>query len=258
MTRKHLTHVATAGDEVLALHAALLLYRTRDRDRAYATVHDVIKARGGMTLGPGRPASVEGLAEFAHALVADDVAAGFVSEQMLYVGRRVTAWYEPACLQRVFFETEHTDPARNIGRRDAIVQHPAMVHALAPSGWYVWLVMTGGRPAPSDALYRAPYFNVWASGKICEGNVERPHKATAAALPAFKGAFFGSRFTHPNETKASMLTRYRGGLYALWRDLLDGRITHIPATSWVRHQVHTLRSALEELEHGKTRDDAPF
>jgi PRTRC genetic system protein B len=256
MATRDLTHVEAAGDETLALRSALLLYATSDQRRAYATVHDVLKGRGGMQLGPGRPASREGLAEFATALAGDDVADGWVSDRILYIGRRVTAWYEPHCLQRVFFDTEHADPTRNIGKRDAIVAHPAMVHALTPDGWYVWIVANDEtRPAPGDALYRAPYFNAYADGRICEGNVLRPAKATTGTLPAFKGAFFGSRFTHPNEQRASTLTRYRGGLYALWRDLLDSRITDIPATSWVRHGTHTLRTAIEALERGKLRDD---
>jgi PRTRC genetic system protein B len=252
--------VETAGDETLALRSALLLYSTGDQRRAYATVHDVLKGRGGMQLGPGRPASREGLAEFANALAADAVADGWVSDRILYIGRRVTAWFELPCLQRVFFETEHEDPARNIGKRDAIVKHPTMVHALTPDGWYVWVLPAATlRPLPEAHLFRAPYFNVYADGKICEGNVLRPAKATAAALPAFKGAFFGSRFTHPNEPRGTTLTRYRGGLYALWRDLLDGRITEIPTASLVRHGTHTLRTAIEALESGKpTIHDAPF
>jgi PRTRC genetic system protein B len=211
----------------------------------------VVRGRGGLKLGTGRPATREGLASVAAALAAESAYAGFVDERIVYIGPRVTAWWQPPCLERVFFESRNDDPEKAIGVRSGIVQHPGLVFALAGARWFVFAVRGDARPGPDTPLHRAPYFNVWVSGEICVGNVARPARVSAASLPAWKGAFFGSRFTHPNEARSGALTHYRGGMYALWRDLLDGRITTIPAASLVRHGKHTLRTLIEDLERAR-------
>lgn len=81
-------------------------------------------------------------------------------------------------------------------------------------------------------MYVAPYLNVWAGGRICTGNIETPKGGLKFSTEEWEEAFFRSYFTHPNQHEKSALTKYRGGIFALWRALMKGRA--FPTESLVR------------------------
>ena len=82
------------------------------------------------------------------------------------------------------------------------------------------------RPTEETSLFRAPYFNVYADGGICTGNVQLAGGTTAERLRAWNDAFFGSFFTHPN-VQGKIVT-YKGGIFKFWTDMLDGRPPEFP------------------------------
>ena len=53
---------------------------------------------------------------------------------------------------------------------------------------------------------------------------------TAEKINAWNAAFLRSFFTHPNSK--GKLVRYRGGAYAFWRDMLDGKFKPFPSACW--------------------------
>lgn len=203
------------------LDSAILLYA--NGIDAYATLHAIERAgrgtKGGTRLAPGVPATREACARFAQALADRAAFAGFIEPRMLYVGPQVAAWWRAPAPQRVWFETE--DKPGFVGKRNAVTPHPGLVFALAHGELYVWAVKGADRPAPGTRLWFAPYFNVWPDGKICEGDMRRPDRVTPDALASFERAFFWSRFTHPNVTRARDFCLMKGGPHAFWRALLD-------------------------------------
>jgi PRTRC genetic system protein B len=109
----------------------------------------------------------------------------------------------------------------------------------------VWAVKGSRRPTPQTPLFQAPYFNVDAQGRICQGNVPVPEGTAVEKIEAWNDAFFRSFFTHPNV--AGKLVRYRGGSYAFWRDLLDQRFARFPGRVLVDVKT-TLRALLGPRE----------
>lgn len=255
MADRNEINVHTEGASAYRLLSAILIYANRDHARAnmYATLHQIEhRAKGGPVLGAGIPATKEGCAEFASAMAEQSAFAGFLSPELLYVAPRIVAWWRPPTKARVWFATEDIkDPKKHMGTRSAITPHPGLVFVLADDRWYVYAVKKSDRPGPETPLWRAPYFNVWQSGHICEGNLERPKRVTPATIASFERAFFDSRFTHPND---SGQTRHKGGIYQLWRELLDGKHREFPGASLVPIAKLTLAQCVrkhEENKHGE-------
>jgi PRTRC genetic system protein B len=252
----------TRHDDARGMHPiyrieyAILLYRHNagwgsDGDDVYATIHNIERnRREGPHLAAGTPATVEGCTEFAKALADRSAFSGFMSPNMLYVGPRVAAWWRPSVPARVWFKTA-PGPERNrdhlsIGTRSAITPHPGLVFMISDAGWHVFAVAGTERPGPATALYRSPYFNVYADGLLCEGNIERPKKVTPETIAGFERAFFDSRFTHPN---AKHLVRFKGGAAAFWKAMLAGKWKDFPERCLLPLKT-TLLDKLREMEGG--------
>lgn len=246
--------VRAGGARVYQLAHAILLYEARsamgDAD-VYATIHNVERfRRGGPRLAPGTPATPEACAAFTRSIADRAAFAGWIAPEILFIGPRTVAWWRAPAAATVFFETEHNEAKRRLGMRQGRTPQPGLVHVLKDGQWHVYAVKGKDRPGPGTKLFRAPYFNVWKDGRICEGNVERPKRVTPDTLRKFERAFFDSRFTHPNDN-SRQLTLYKRGVYELWRDLLDGKHKAFPEASLKPHGKHTLETLLRDMERGR-------
>ncbi len=225
----------TAEPRSWALNRAVLVYTADGGDHtgayAYATIHNVVANGRAPKLDAGVPATRDACAELARALGAMATLGGFLPANLLYLGARSIIWWRAPGPARLFFDTTKTaagdqaddkSGAALIGERNGICQQPGLVFAVAAGHWYVYAVKGAERPGPKTALLRAPYFNVWASGEICSGNVRLPESLSPGALEVYEKAFFDSRFTHPNVHGRARLVNYPDGPYMFWRDLLDG------------------------------------
>ncbi|HXC39404.1 MAG TPA: PRTRC system protein B, partial [Burkholderiales bacterium] len=242
-------HVTAPGIERFELKSAILLYT--NGGSYYATLHG-IETKGQPVIGPGAPVTAEAIAPMVRSLGLQSGFDGFLSPELLYVGPDAAAWWRPPAPARVFFQTREDDDGKGIGTATAVTPHPGLVFVLARS-WYVFAVRGNERPGPNTPLYRAPYFNVWESGEICEGNLERPSAVTPESLAAFERGFFESRFTHPNVRNGKLLTSYPGGVTKLWKDLLAGKHKNFPEHRLVKTKA-TLAERLKKLQSGG-RDD---
>ncbi len=245
--------VRTGGASVYELTRAILLYESpsvigRESD-CYATVHQIERhRRGGARLCPGVPATTEACTSFVRSITDKASFSGWIAPEILYIGPRTVAWWRAPEPATVFFETQDEDAKKRLGTRSGRTPQPTLVHILDEGQWYVFAVKGAGRPNANSKLYRAPYFNVWRDGRICEGNVERPKRVTPETLTRFERAFFDSRFTHPNDARG--LSRYAGGPYKLWRDLLDKKLRRFPEESLAPHGKHTLQTLLSAFAKG--------
>lgn len=263
MSRNRVT-VSADHPSSYALRAAVLVYATGTGGAAYATVHEVEAGRR-PRLGAGVPATKEACAGLARALGAAATLSGFVPPTLLYLGARSLVWWRPAAPAVVYFDTaksaaaDQADDAGGrslIGKRSARVPHPGLVFAVGRRGWYVYALAAGAdRPGPATRLMRAPYFNVYADGQICTGNVRLPKTLSPESLAEYERAFFASEFTHPNAHGRERLVRAEGGPYAFWRDLLDlgPGMTEFPAQQLVDAKL-TLEGLVARIEKGGDRD----
>lgn len=241
-------------------------YDVKSEQRAYATVHAISQGKHGPQLNAGVPATREACADLARALGATSTLGGFVPPNLLYMGAQSIIWWRPPAAARIFFDTtkaaagdQSNDKAGAalIGKRTGLIRHPGLIFAVAGGHWFVYALKSAERPEPSTALLRAPYFNVWTSGRICTGNVRLPETLSSQALGAYEKAFFESEFTHPNVRGGERLMNENP--YAFWKELLDlsakRAADDFPIDSLINTKL-SLQTLAKRLEKsGKPLDD---
>jgi PRTRC genetic system protein B len=257
------TTITTAERPTWQLSRAVLVY-LGERGGAYATLHSVETNGRDHRLASGVPATREACADLARALGATSTLCGFVPPNLLYLGAKSLVWWRPPGRARIFFDTtkdaagdqaDDKSGAALIGKRNGVVPHPGLVFAVSGGRWYVYAAKGAERPGRSSALLRAPYFNVWASGEICSGNVRLPDTLSTDALERYERAFFDSEFTHPNARGREKLIHYSSGAYGFWRDMLKA---YAASDFPVQHLVElklTLQGLVKRLEKGDLDGD---
>ena len=209
------------------MSAAILLYSSslRGSARSFATVHPVHHSASGIpSIGAGTPASRQGVLSALRELASDRIVPELIPEHVLARGADHLVWYRPPMKRTVWFR------CAELGERTATVPHPATLWLVNPTtgACSIFALYGGERPTATTKLYQAPYFNVWDSGKICTGNADVPKDAASLVPENWESMFFNSWFSHPNTAR---LVRHKGGCFAFWKNLLDGRQRVFPKTA---------------------------
>lgn len=208
------------------LRRAVLIYDGQ-QGSALATVHDIEDVDGEPVIGAGQAMTPRAAMGLARALLKRAAHGGFLPDTVLYMEGDLIVWWVPPARRHISFAVDSKQAEAFGGReRGEVVPHPGLVFAASGRLWRVWAVKGKARPTPATALYQAPYFNVDVQGNICQGNAPVPEGTTVEQIEAWNDAFLRSYFTHPNGP--GRLVNYRGGAYAFWRDLLDGRFQRFP------------------------------
>lgn len=203
------------------LHKAFLLYGS------FATVHEIGHRKEGPVILPGTLATKDGLAEALRALLPPESrGTGLIPATLLASGVGYMVWWIPPSIRQLWFKAEELG-----GEKTAVMPLPGLVMATTPSQWMVFAVKGKSRPKPETKLYQAPFFNVWAGGKICTGTARVPDEGSRHKPEKWETAFFESYFTHPNIHHSNRLVK--GGAYDFWRDMLDGKYAKFPESMLV-------------------------
>lgn len=215
---------------------AILLYET------FATVHQVSLQDGQQpAIQPGVLATKDGLMTALRELLPEsERGTGLLDETILATGVDHMVWWVKPTKRQMWFSCQELG-----GERTATIPQPGLVMVACPSGWYVFAVKGKDRPTSDTPLYQAPYFNVWAGGKICTGTAKTPRGVHRKKPTAWEDAFFGSYFTHPNVRAPEKLVA-RGGAYKFWTAALDGRFAKFPEGMLV-DAGGTLKSMYDKL-----------
>ncbi len=236
----------SGAQKVYGMSQAILLYSERGGQTVFASVHDIQTSKEGVaTIEAGTPVSKTGLVKMMQSLVPEDYApAELLGNHILAKGSDYLVWYCKPQKRHVWFKNDE------IGNEvSANCYQPGLVFITSKEDWHVFAVKGNKRPTSSTPLYVAPYLNVWAGGRICTGNIETPKGGLKFSTEAWEEAFFRSYFTHPNQHGKGALTKYRGGIFSLWRSLMKGRA--FPTESLVR-AGETLGKAFERtVKHGQ-------
>ena len=186
----------------------------------FASVHDV-KTEGGIaSIKAGTPVSKTGLVNMMQTLVPENYApAELLGSHILAKGGNYLAWYCKPQKREVWFKCAELGE----GEITAKTNHPGLVFIIRNEKWCVFAVKGNKRPTSNTPLFVAPYLNVWKGGHICTGNIDTPKGELKFSTEAWEEAFFRSFFTHPNQHEKGALTKYRGGIFPLWRALMKGR-----------------------------------
>lgn len=188
------------GTTHFALRQALLIYREESGygtgGRAFGSVHDVLEANGEATLGPGRPATTEGIRRLKEAFDGPP-RTHFLPERVLAYSEAALVWHVRPSRQRLFFESQSEVLGQVSGERFPV---PGLVFKAAGEGakkaLSVWAIRQQGRPDPDTILYHAPFFNVYRDGRVCLGSMPLPEAHVPSAAETWTRSFFASAFTH--------------------------------------------------------------
>jgi len=219
-------------NEKMTAESAIMIYA--NKETAFATVHGVaIDAQGKQSLLPGTALTHATIANLVARFSSNAQVGSFLPANVISVGLDSLVWWVQPTKRAVFFDC---DPEDGIGKESAVVPHPGLIFAIRDNKWSVFAVKGCSRPDPSTPLYQAPHFNVWAGGQICVGNVDVPKGYSVETMTVWEDAYFNSVFTHPNIHTPMGLVNYKGGSYAFWRSMLDGKYTEFPEEVLVAQQ----------------------
>jgi len=220
---------------------AILLYGERNGSAVFASVHDIKISKSGVSsIKAGTPVSKTGLVKMMQSLIPENYApAELFGNHVLAKGSDHLVWFCKPQKRRVWFKNNEIGQDVN-----AETYHPGLVFIISKGQWYVFAVKGNKRPTSNTPLYVAPYLNVWSGGHICTGNIDTPKGQMKFSTDAWEEAFFRSYFTHPNQYEKGALTKYRGGIFSLWKALMKGRT--FPIESLVQSN-ETLGQVFERL-----------
>jgi len=235
-------HTEVHGDAVTYQPlCALVVYGNGKSNSSFLTTHQIEQSTNGPVMGPGVLADKAALKKLMKKLHPRSASKPqLLHPRTLAKGDGYHVWWLPPGKRRVWFNAD------TIGKRSAETPHPGLVFMVAGDGWQVYAVKGKERPTADTPLFIAPYLNVWMGGSICAGSANTPKGAAAAAPEAWEKPFFESEFTHTNY-HGEKCTAAKGGIYALWRDLLDGKHRTFPQRTLVPHGF-TLQGMLDRID----------
>ena len=92
---------------------------------------------------------------------------GLLPQNLLYVkpeNNGYAIWYTPLQRKELFF-------AESLGIPSGIANVPAMIWKASRDTLMVYAIKGNRKPQGKTALYHAPFFNIYANGTVCMGNV---------------------------------------------------------------------------------------
>lgn len=224
------------------LQHAVLLYGANPRSIDLVTLHPVAKGKNGPVIKQGVSANKASVLEMFQGLT-EHVRKPLhvLNPKIIAISDRSMVWWEPAAPRRIAFN------CKEIGKRAGVVPQPALLFVLSiEHGWSVFALSENVRPTESTMVAVAPYLNIWETGKICVGSTPTPKGVKREDPDAWTAAFFTSAFTHTNRDN---VIKYKGGIFAFWRDMLEGKFKAFPFKVLVQSKT-TVRAILNQCEKG--------
>lgn len=187
------------------LSSAVLLY-SDSNNRTYATKHVVELMDGRPMIRPGRPLTEGDYKHLVDGLKpAERPTIEWNDPRILAKGLGRTIWWSPP-QQRTLFFKESGLASRSFEGKNTCPT-PGLVFMVIDGSMYIYALKGAQAPGKTTKLFQAPFFNVWANGKVCDGNAQKPDADQQVNLDAWERFFFGSNFTHPNFSEKDRLTK---------------------------------------------------
>jgi len=212
-----MTHIHVGSTVDATLQEAILLYRESHGTKAvYASIHKVTHRKGrAPEIEVGKPLTLASLQQALHQVAEANGATAFswVDQSVIATGPGLCVWWTPAMKRWMHFDGQSL-------RMHLPAKQPPLLWVTLYNRLYVFALGANRRPTPEDPVFYAPYMNVWVSGEVCQGNMPRPANPCPAA---WEEAFYSANFTHVNDPGVRKLTSFRGGIAALWRNLMSSK-----------------------------------
>jgi PRTRC genetic system protein B len=190
--------IEETAPRAFTLERAILLYR--EGTDTLAVEHAVREKKdSGAYLGAGRFVTrgvVEGLLR-----VMDQSPLRYVAPNVVAMGHRSIAWFEPAAMRMMFFRPDRDAAVAAFDGKP--VPQPPLLFIAREGRLRVFALFENERPTLETPLAMAPYWNVYASRdhEVCLGTMAVPACLELAATADWTSAFFRSEFTHLSGAK---------------------------------------------------------
>ncbi|MFC0698209.1 PRTRC system protein B [Paraburkholderia humisilvae] len=241
------TQLVGTGSSLKLEHAILLYTRSGHVGSGpgigFVTINPVRIEKENAVIGPGQPASRSALVDALDQLADREPTRALYHPRLLGRGADYAVWYAPPGKRHLAFNHPSVG-----GKKAGVCPLPGLVFFLVRGDWYVFAYRGNRRPSARTLLYRTPFYNVWAEGRICVGNIDLPKQGAAAPLEQWEDAFFGTWFTHPNIPEARLL-REGENCGRLWKALLSGKKEAFPTDLLARMDMR-LEDAFRKLVGG--------
>lgn len=203
---------------------AILIYE--GDDKAAATLNKVaLDEQDRPFMGPGLPcthADFKRIVDTVYGQSAGQMKRPLLPENLLVGDSDLMMWWTPSSRRRLFFET--SDKTFNADVNGHEVLQPALLFmALAKGGLYICALGESKRPDLATTLWRAPYFNIYDNGHMCQGTYRFPEVCRATEIRRWEKGFFDTHFSHTNVDQ-QRLTTHPHGHNALWREMSKTRL----------------------------------
>ena len=208
-----------AGARETEAVGAVVLHRLRDRH--VGLWHDIEgDGEGPPQLGPGRLLTHDAVRALTLRLSGAAGGRRVLPACVLVADSDLLAWHRPAARRPILFDT--ADKSLNADVSGRPVWHPPLLFVARPGRLCAYALGGDDRPDEATPLCRAPYYNLYASGAMCEGSVPLPPEPlpTAEVLDGYESAFYDSAFVHTN-LGGGQLVRWGGGHGRFWRDMRE-------------------------------------
>ncbi len=214
------------------------------KEGTLATINRVGRTEsGGPVLLSGECLTHENLRALTERLTEKGRSRHLLPPEVLVADQDLLVWHTPAQRRPVFWETG-TEVDRWSGKPALF---PALLWIAGPKSLHLFALASDARPTADTPLYRAPVYNVYATGMMCPGTVRMPEFPVAEpeVIAGYETAFFCSSFVHTN-LGGKDITNYWGGHAGLWKSL--HATTHRFFPSW----------ALVPLKESEAADARPL
>jgi hypothetical protein len=204
------------------LRRAVLIYDGQ-QGSALATVHDIEEFDGEAVIGAGQAMTPRAAMDLAKALLKRAAHGGFLPETVLYMDGDLIVWWVPRPAATSPFVSIWNRPRPSAG--GAWERAPSGTGLCASSRVWRWAAKGAGRPTPATPCSRC-----LTSTSMCGATFARathPFPRVRRSRRSPRGTMPFCAAISPTRT-APAAVRYRGGAYAFWREMLDGRFQRFP------------------------------
>lgn len=122
----------------------------------------------------------------------------------LATGVGQVAWWVPPGGRALRFDAKYAQTKTISALSGTPVPCPGLVMVAGAGQLSVFAVTGSERPGPKTVLCHAPFWNMFASGRMCQGSVTYPQEATPSTQAAWEACFFDSVFTGASRTDRYM------------------------------------------------------
>ncbi|HUN01228.1 MAG TPA: PRTRC system protein B [Niabella sp.] len=214
-------NITAIFEDIILPQKALLIYHSLvNKDDVYVEAYDIDNKGFPVNAHPLNMQEAGALADSLHQSPAMQRSflkpKGLLPENVLYINpdkNGFAIWYTAAGQTDLLFVPELGIPCG----KAAI---PALVWKASRDSLYIYAMPSNRKPTMKTALYHAPFFNIYKSGKVCMGTVDieiSQHSALEDFMLQWQYCFFNSYFAH-------LIDQYRPvsvNIVQLWQQLVN-------------------------------------